>query len=634
MNYNPTQSNRRVLIIDDQESIHHDFKSILSPVPTNTAELDEAANAFFNHGNDSDSNDVEIEIESAYQGQEGVEKARRAVEAGKPFAIAFVDMRMPPGWDGIETIGNLWEVDPNLEIVICTAYSDYSWNQITSELGRNSHLLILKKPFDISEISQLTDALTEKWNLGRQAKATLDEVQALVETRTQELTKAMEQLEIARQQANAATMAKSEFLAHMSHEIRTPMTAILGYTEQLLCETDINETPPEKVDALRTILRNGEHLLAIINDILDISKIEAGKLETEHVNCSPIQLVAEVKALMRVQADAKNLKLVTDYTGAIPATIKTDPTRLRQILLNLIGNAIKFTNTGTVRLVTRLVDGEPDEAGNSTAKLQFEVIDTGIGMTRQETENLFTAFGQANRSTARQYGGTGLGLAISKTLAQMLGGDLTVESTPGKGSSFRATIAIDSLNELPMIHDPESATSKALANAVITAEEKVTLDCRILLAEDSTDNQRLISYILRKTGAEVTVVENGKQAVEAALGPAYDNQVAEIERPFDVILMDMQMPVTDGYEATSQLRKKGYNGPIIALTAHAMVSDKQRCTDAGCDDYISKPINRKNMIDTIRKYSCEPSKSKEDNHTDNSEHHSANLQSNQQKTSD
>ncbi len=395
----------------------------------------------------------------------------------------------------------------------------------------------------------------------------------------------------ARQTAEAATRSKSEFLANMSHEIRTPMTAILGFTETML---DPDQSASEKLNAVHTVRRNGEHLLQIINDILDISKIEAGKLEIEHIRCSAIQVVADVKSLMQVRADAKNLPFNIEFIGAVPEAIESDPTRLKQILVNLIGNAIKFTETGGVRLVTRFVDdaAEPN--------MQFDVVDTGLGMTEEQVGKLFQAFTQADTSTTRKFGGTGLGLMISKRLAEMLGGDITVESKPGEGSLFRVTVTTGPLDGVKMLDDPTTATSVQPETAAAAKGDAARLDCRILLAEDGPDNQRLIAHLLKKAGAEVTVKENGKLAAEAALAARDEGN------PFDVILMDMQMPVMDGYEATGLLRQKGYTNPIIALTAHAMASDRQKCLDAGCDDYATKPINRKKLIETVRQHLATP----------------------------
>ena len=401
--------------------------------------------------------------------------------------------------------------------------------------------------------------------------------------------KTEQELRWAKKAAEAADQVKSEFLADMSHEIRTPMTAIIGFAENL---QDGSLSESERLNCANTIRRNGEALLGIINDILDLSKIEAGKMDAERISCEPCILIAEVSSLVRGQAEAKGLALNIEYEGAIPKTIHTDPARLRQILINLIGNAIKFTETGTVRVVTRLVDD------GDTPRLQFDVIDPGQGMTHEQTVKLFERFMQVDTSATRKIGGTGLGLTISRRFAQLLGGDITVVVTEmGEGSTFRATVATGSLDGVRMLDDPVSADVLAEdANAVAQVPRSDLHGLRILLAEDSPDNQRLISFIMKKAGADVTVEENGELALDAALAARDD------DKPFDVILMDMQMPVMDGYEATGQLRQEGYTGPIIALTAHAMQGDREKCIKAGCDDYATKPIDRKKLIETIQQH--------------------------------
>jgi PAS domain S-box-containing protein len=402
------------------------------------------------------------------------------------------------------------------------------------------------------------------------------------------LESANKALEVSNQVAESATRAKSEFLANMSHEIRTPMTAILGFAELLLDEAGLDRAPPERIEAIHTIRRNGSYLLELINDILDLSKIEAGRLNVERIVCAPVQVLDDVISLMRVRSNAKKLPLTLEYVGGIPETIHSDPDRLRQVLINMIGNAIKFTETGEVRVVARLVQelGKP-------ALLQVDVVDTGIGLTREQSLRLFQPFSQADSSTTRKFGGTGLGLTISKRLAEMLGGDITLSSTPGKGSTFSLTVETGDLEGVRRLESPlEGAPSAARAPADGTVPA-MRLDGRILLAEDGPDNQRLIAFVLKNAGAEVTVVENGQIAHDEALA------ARDRGEPFHVILMDMQMPVLDGYEATRKLRAAGYAEPIIAMTAHAMEGDSAKCLNAGCDGYLTKPIDRAKFLQTI-----------------------------------
>ncbi|MCH7870157.1 MAG: hypothetical protein IID33_00500, partial [Planctomycetes bacterium] len=318
-----------------------------------------------------------------------------------------------------------------------------------------------------------------------------------------ELLARNDELSSARRAAESANRAKSAFLANMSHEIRTPMTAILGFTEMLSESRGAAFATNEGADALNTIRRNGEHLLEIVNEILDLSKIEAGKLQIERVSVSPRNSVDEVISLMKVRAKAKRLELAASYDGPIPAAILTDPTRLKQILINLVGNAVKFTDSGGVRVEVRYL-----AELNGKGRMRFDVIDTGVGLTGEQIGKLFRSFTQADSSTARRFGGTGLGLSLSKELATLLGGDLSASSDPGAGSTFTLSIPIEVVEASP------GADSSARSG---DAADDSPLACRVLLAEDSPDNSRLISYVLRKAVAEVVSVENGQLALDQAL---------------------------------------------------------------------------------------------------------------------
>ena len=386
----------------------------------------------------------------------------------------------------------------------------------------------------------------------------------------------------ARRVAEAANRAKSEFLANMSHEIRTPMTAILGYADGLV---ELSKDP-EIVEAVQIIRRSSRHLLAIIDDILDLSKIESGRQEIAIQPCSPRQIVSDVINIMHVHADAKKLSLNWSAHESVPQQIAADPIRLRQILMNLVGNAIKFTETGGVQITVRW-----EHNTDQFCKLRFDIRDTGIGMSEEQIEHIFHPFTQADTSFHRRFGGTGLGLAISQRLTRLMGGDIAVASAPGVGSVFTITVAAS-----PIEAPAQKETPDECSQTDHPAAKSYQLNGRILLAEDGPDNQRLICTLLRKAGAEIVCVENGKLALDLAI------KEQNAGKPFELVIMDMQMPVMDGYEAVQKLRETGYHHPIVALTAHAMKDDRAKCLEAGCDDYFSKPIDRDILLGAVQKY--------------------------------
>jgi len=387
---------------------------------------------------------------------------------------------------------------------------------------------------------------------------------------------AEQQIHQAKEAAESATRSKTDFLANMSHEIRTPITAIVGFADMML---DPGQSKSDWHDNLQTIRRNARHLLELINDILDISKIEADRMSVERIECDLSALLADVLSLMNARAGEKGLALTMTFASAIPRTMVTDPLRLKQILMNLISNAVKFSHAGTIELQAE--HQQVDHGG----LLCFRVIDSGIGMTEKQIAGLFQPFTQADSSTTRKYGGTGLGLTISRRLARLLGGDISAQSDYGHGSTFEVTVEAELPADVSWMTNIDDATAARETDG--RTDEPVRLSGRILLAEDGRDNQRFISAMLRQAGAEVVIAENGRIAVERV----------EAER-FDMVFMDMQMPEMDGYQAASFLRAKGYTLPIVALTAHAMSDDRTKCLQAGCSDYLTKPIDRQLLVRT------------------------------------
>jgi len=407
-----------------------------------------------------------------------------------------------------------------------------------------------------------------------------DQAMQALERQTDELQRRNIELDLARASADAANRAKSEFLAHMSHELRTPLTAIIGFAELLSDET---ADAAQRQDCADTIRRSGEHLVSVINDILDLSKIEAGCMTIELLPCSPMDILTDIAALMQPKARVKGLDFKIDLPASLPHLVVSDPTRLRQIVLNLVSNAIKFTDAGAVKIA---VDCEPVPGpASSHVQLTISVIDSGIGLDHDAIQRLFKPFTQADSSMNRRFGGTGLGLTISRTFARMLGGDIEVSSVPGKGSVFLVRMAVEVASQAAQTPPPA-----AQASASVPAQAK-RLQARILLAEDGPDNQRLLSMFLKKAGAELTVVGDGQQALDA---------LANAERsgtPYDLLLLDMQMPVLDGYQTAQAIRAQASTMPIVALTAHTMPEDRVKCLRAGCSHYLSKPVARDTLID-------------------------------------
>ena len=700
------EPNRRILVIDDNTAIHDDLRKILLGEVKTQENLRDDEELLFGA---APVTITKFEIDSAYQGQEGLAKLEQSLAEGRPYAMAFVDVRMPPGWDGVETIDHLWRAYPNLQVVLCTAYSDYSWNDMHRRLGRSEKLLILKKPFDNIEVMQLAHALTNKWLLSHQAEAKMADLDLIVAERTAQLRNAHErierefqqrakaqeafrvifqassvgialvdkndryvdvngaferQFELTRDQlvgkspaelgavsqirlqplleaidgakaleaeeityqrrdgqrtglawtreveiddclhrlclvlditdrkemeeelrrariaAEASTQAKSAFLANMSHEIRTPLNGILGFTG-LTLQTKLDA---EQRENLETVEHSARSLLRIISDILDFSKIEADRLDLESAPFSLRECLENAAGTVLASARQKQLVFSWTVSPGTPDSLLGDEIRLRQILLNVMGNAVKFTSEGSV---TTEVSGVSFEGCG--VELEFAVSDTGIGVPPEKQGLIFEPFRQAEGYMTRKYGGTGLGLAIVKRLLDLVGGRIWVESKEGVGSTFYFTV--------PFLLSHKPLAPRDAPEALNEGPVSPLSPLLILVAEDNDVSRLLAVRLLAQQGHKVTEARTGREAL-TFWAPG----------TFDLILMDVQMPDMNGFETTAEIRERerltGEHIWIIALTAHAIKGDRERCLNAGMDDYLTKPIQPDELRAAIRRASA------------------------------
>lgn len=512
----------RILIVDDNEDIHSDFERILcSGFEDNEKNKNLERQLFSETIND---NNFQLQLtrdftlDHAYQGEEALKKVRKAASENAPYSLIFMDIRMPPGYNGITSISRIWQEFPDIEMVLCTAYSDYTLEEIVSELGMTDQLMFIRKPFDSVMVIQMALALTKKWSLNQKTKHYIEELK----TTNKELVKAKDAAELANE-------AKSDFLANMSHELRTPMNGVLGMAEIVL-QTDLTE---QQRDNIQTIFNSGKALLKILNDILDLSKIEADKFIIENVEFSLKQAIRQIINLFSVTANSKGLQLTYSIESTVFDSLKGDPNRLNQTLSNLLANALKFSSEGEVSLnITRIKESK------RSIRLKFEVKDQGIGIPEESLGTIFDVFTQGDSSSTRRYGGTGLGLPIVKNLVELMGGELGVTSKPGVGSSFWFV--------LPFVKQEPSGSKNLSQYSEFYSIEKNKSDekTHLLVVEDDRVNQAIMTGMLEKMGYEVDVTANGLEALNRLKKNRYD-----------LIFMDCLMPQMDGFETTRIIRE-------------------------------------------------------------------------------
>ena len=572
--------NRRVLIVDDEEPIQEALSTLLQGV--NAYFQDNLKNLFEETewlASQQDEPEVEaaptFKATTAASGELAIECVLEAQRLGQPFAVALIDMRMPPGMDGMEAAREIRQISPSTQIVIMTAYSDNSLHKMREVLGLNFSYIM--KPYSEDMVLQRVVEGCEQWRINRLVSGSHNALLSLAEDMEEEITRRQE----TEQQLQLANHTKDEFLSSMSHELRTPLTTMIGYNELMAEEDGVSGSWREMAESS---LLAGKTLLQLVNDILDMSKIRAGKFQLNNAPFNLQKMVTEVTDLMSVFGSQKSVavKLVIDakLSALLHYQWLGDEMRISQVLFNLLSNAVKFSNNrGEVTLRLSAIQCS-SPYGKNLNNFALEVVDRGIGMSQEVLSRLFTPFEQADSTTSSRFGGTGLGLFISHQLVQLMGGAIRVISEEGEGSTFRV--------ELPLEQTTERVESIDNKEQGLNIPQ---LQGRVLLAEDTIQLQRLGSLLIGKSGATVEIANNGLEALEMGQQHAYR-----------LILMDMQMPEMDGIEATRRLRQLGIETPIVALTANAMPQHKEMFERAGCDGFLSKPIKRSLLYELLAKY--------------------------------
>ncbi len=572
------KAEHRVLIVDDEQQNLDLLAELLGKKVRNSefvAELEMLSQLDRTTQHTELDDDGRFQVNCCLQGKDAIEIALWAEQEGHPFEMALVDMRMPPGIDGLETAYQLRKISPEIEIVILTAYSDYSLEQIQVVLGDN--FSFITKPFKMDDVRQRVVEGCAKWRAHQKERKSHAALLNLAEDMELEI----EQRKAAEQELIAANKAKDDFFSSMSHELRTPLTTMIGYTEVIAEEEQLSTTIREM--AMSGMLA-GKTLLQLVNDILDLSKLRSGKFELNYAPFDLGKLLQDVADLMQVYGSEQGITVTLEIAPQLEEDLKTqwigDETRVSQILYNLLSNAVKFSALDGV--VALRLDAAEVQGDSKPGVMHYalSVRDQGIGMSAEVCRRVFQPYEQADETIAGRYGGTGLGLYITRQLTEMMEGTIRVESEEGKGALFTVT--------LPFVR---TETAVEMVNSELSSVRIPALQGKVLLAEDTIQLQKLTSMLIEKSGAQVDIANNGVEAIQLGASGEYQ-----------LILMDMQMPHVDGIEATRQLRQLGCQTPVVALTANVMVQHRTQFEQAGCEKFLSKPIKRQELYEVLERY--------------------------------